>query len=468
MTSNSDQKATRLDFFSFGTPAMRVFHLAWMAFFVCFFAWFAVAPLMPVIKQEFRLSAEQIADINIAAVLVTIGVRLVAGPLTDKYGPRRVYTALLVLGSLPVFGIALAQGYWSFLVFRLLIGAIGASFVVTQYHTSVMFAPNVVGTANAAAAGWGNAGGGAVQSLMPWVFAALLSLGLESALGWRVAMLVPGALMLLFAWLYFRFTQDCPQGDFRDLRARGLSTPSGKKTGFDVFRSAMRNYRVWILFLTYGACFGVELFVHNVASIYYAERFSMDMKQAGMAAGAFGLLALFARALGGMTSDWLARRRGLDARTFLVFALVLAEGLGLIWFTRAPSAAWAIAAMLTFGLFTHLASGAHDALVPFVDRKALGGVAGIIGAGGNVGAVLAGVLMRQLGDVQQCFGWLALAVIACAFGALGIRFSTAHKQQEDALYAQALAARKPSSVAPKAAPASAQLSDAPLDPSAAQ
>jgi NNP family nitrate/nitrite transporter-like MFS transporter len=43
-------KATRIQLFSFSTPQMRAFHLAWLAFFACFFAWFAVAPLMPVIK----------------------------------------------------------------------------------------------------------------------------------------------------------------------------------------------------------------------------------------------------------------------------------------------------------------------------------------------------------------------------------------------------------------------------------
>jgi NNP family nitrate/nitrite transporter-like MFS transporter len=48
-----------------------------------------------------------------------------------------------------VIGVAFAQNYETFLFFRLLIGAVGASFVITQYHTSVMFAPNVVGTANA-------------------------------------------------------------------------------------------------------------------------------------------------------------------------------------------------------------------------------------------------------------------------------------------------------------------------------
>jgi NNP family nitrate/nitrite transporter-like MFS transporter len=106
---------------------------------------------MPVIKGEFGLSVAQIANINIAAVAITIIVRLIIGPLCDHFGPRKAYTGLLLLGSIPVIGVAFAQSYESFLFFRLGIGAAGASFVITQYHTSVMFAPKVVGTANAAA-----------------------------------------------------------------------------------------------------------------------------------------------------------------------------------------------------------------------------------------------------------------------------------------------------------------------------
>src|SRR3954447_9476131 len=97
-------KATRIQLFSFSTPAMRAFHMSWMAFFVCFFAWFAVAPLMTVIKQELNLTPGQIANINIAAVGITIIVRLLIGPLADKFGPRRTYTGLLAIGALPVLG----------------------------------------------------------------------------------------------------------------------------------------------------------------------------------------------------------------------------------------------------------------------------------------------------------------------------------------------------------------------------
>ena len=73
-----------------------------------------------------------------------------------------------------------------------------------------MFAPNIVGTANATAAGWGNAGGGATQAIMPLLATALVSLGVEQALGWRAALLVPGVLMLVMAVLYYRYASDTP------------------------------------------------------------------------------------------------------------------------------------------------------------------------------------------------------------------------------------------------------------------
>ncbi|MBP0599558.1 MFS transporter [Herbaspirillum sp. LeCh32-8] len=426
-------KANRIALFSLRTPQMRAFHLTWMAFFICFFAWFACAPLMPVIKGEFNLSAGQIANINIAAVAVTILVRLIIGPMCDRFGPRKTYTGLLLAGAVPVIGVAFAQSYESFLFFRLLIGAVGASFVITQYHTSVMFAPNVVGTANAATAGWGNAGGGVAQGLMPLLMAALIMLGVSHGWGWRVALMVPGVLMIVMAAVYWRFTQDCPEGNFAELRAAGISIESGKKGGWASFKAAAANYRVWMLFITYGACFGVEIFIHNIAAIYYVDHFGLSLESAGIAAASFGLLALFARALGGFISDKAALSGGLNRRATLLFVLMLGEGLGLLWFAHAGSVAAAVMAMLCFGLFTHMACGATYALVPFIDRRALGGVAGIIGAGGNVGAVLAGFLMKGLGNTQQTLSALGVLVTISALCAVAVRFTTSDKSDEPVL-----------------------------------
>ncbi len=431
-------KATRIELFQWRTPQMRAFHLSWLAFFACFFAWFAVAPLMPLVREEFRLAPDQVANINIAAVAVTIFGRLLVGPLCDRLGPRRTYAGLLLLGAIPVFGMALVQGYTSFLIARLAIGVVGAGFVITQYHTSVMFAPNVVGTANATTAGWGNAGGGAAQAAMPLVFAGLLALGVDRSLGWRAAMLLPGVLMVIVGVLYWKFTEDSPEGDFREVRARGIAAGSGKQGGWAAFRQAAGNYRVWMLFVTYAGCFGIELFVHGVAASYYVDRFGWDLRRAGLAVGAFGLLALFARALGGITSDRLARGQGLPSRARLLCALMLCEGIGLLWFSNAQGAGMAVTAMLAFGLFTHMACGATYALVPFIDRKALGGVAGIVGAGGNVGAVAAGFLQKFTGSVQHTFMALGGFVIAGSLCALALRFSHEQVAEEERRYQEAL------------------------------
>ena len=445
---SSSLKATRIELFSLKTPPMRAFHLTWIAFFACFFAWFATAPLMPVIKTDLHLTNDEVYSIGIAGVFATVLARFLIGPLCDRYGPRITYTALLFFGAFPVLGAAFAWDYTSFLVFRLLIGIIGASFVITQFHTSVMFAPNVVGTANATVGGWGNAGGGVTQSVMPMVLALVGAWGFSQGLSWRYAQLLPAALMLITAVLYWKYTQDTPEGNFADMRRRGLSTMVGKKGGWDVMMEAAKNYRVWLLAACYGASFGVELFVHSIAATYYFNRYQLSLESAGLAVGAFGLLALFARAVGGLISDKVARTRGLDGRTWLLFGLMLGEGVFLVAFSQSGSVEMAISMMLVFGLFTHMACGSLYALVPFIDRKVLGGVCGIIGAGGNIGGVAAGLLLRFTGQPSLCFEALGICAVICACGAATIRFSVTHKQEEQELYDAAVAQRMaPSMVA---------------------
>src|SRR5258708_10852397 len=146
---------------------------------------------MAVVREDLKLTKAQIGNTVIASVAITVLARLLAGWLCDRFGPRRTYSALLVLGALPVMGIGLAHSYHSFLFFRLAIGLVGASFVITQYHTSVMFAPRIVVTATATSAGWGNLGGGMVQWLMPMLVGAMLRLGADRLLNWPPALRLP-------------------------------------------------------------------------------------------------------------------------------------------------------------------------------------------------------------------------------------------------------------------------------------
>ena len=436
----STEKATRINLFSLSRPHMRTFHITWFAFFLAFFGWFGIAPMMALVRDDLGLTKTQIGNTIIASVAITIFARLLIGWLCDRIGPRLAYSGLLVLGSIPVMCIGLAQNYETFLLFRLAIGVIGASFVITQYHTSVMFAPNVVGTANATTAGWGNMGGGVTQMVMPLVLTLVLMLGVNEAFGWRVAMVVPGVGLLLTGIAYFFLTQDSPEGNYRQLRAAGKMAPSPSVSGS--FLEAARDYRVWALFVIYGACFGVELTINNVAALYYYDRFELNLATAGLIAGLFGLMNIFARTLGGAFGDRFGIKFGLKGRVMFMGGVLLMEGLALILFSQMATLFLAVGAMIIFSLFVQMSEGATFSVVPFINRKALGSVAGIVGAGGNAGAVAAGFLFRMegltFGDALLLIGIVVVAIAPLAFL---VRFSPQREAEERTLMEGALARR---------------------------
>ncbi|HEX6984016.1 MAG TPA: MFS transporter [Planctomycetaceae bacterium] len=443
--TSTNSKAVRIDLLDFRTVPMRAFHMSWFAFFVCFFAWFGIAPLMSVVRDEFGLTKDQVGWCIIGGVAATVLVRLAVGRLCDAVGPRVAYTWLLTLGAVPVIGIAFADDFATLLVFRVLIGAIGASFVITQYHTTRMFASNCVGTANAAAAGWGNLGGGATHFAMPLLFAFFVgTAGLSEAVSWRACMVAAGVAIFLTGVAYYLLTQDTPEGNFKDLRAAGL-LPTASKGGS--FLEACRDRRVWALGLIYGCCFGMELTLDGVAALYFTDYFDLGLKEAGFAAGAFGLMNLFARALGGAVSDRFAARWGLRGRVKWLFLALLGEGLTLMLFSRTSSVAAAIAAMMLCGLFVKMSNGATYSVVPFVNRKALGSVAGIVGAGGNVGAVAAGFLFKGALDWPTALLILGGVVTVSSFAAFAVRFSEAAEEEAAREFATAVEERRGLAVA---------------------
>lgn len=409
-------KAEKIDLFSMKSPPMRAFHVTWMAFFVCFFAWFAVAPLMPVIRDELKLSREQVTNSILLSSLFTIIARLGVSYLCDRFGPRLAYASLLVIGALPVFGLALVHSYESFLVMRFFIGGLGASFVLTQYHSSVMFAPRIVGTANATTAGWGNLGGGVTQITMPIVLTGLMALGFSSSSSWRLAMVGVGLMLWAMAYFYYRFTSDLPEGNFRELELGHWSEASKESKKVNTLGIAAKDPRSWILGLQYGACFGIEITIHNMAPLYFLDTFHLGLAEAGMVAGIFGLTNIFARSLGGYVGDLAGRRFGLSGRSQWLGGVLLLEGLALVIFSRMHSLPAAIISLLIFGSLVGMSCGATYAVVPFINKKALASVSGIVGAGGTVGALLSGLLFR-IPD----FPWAdSLMVIGLSVAALSL------------------------------------------------
>lgn len=401
----NQQPLDKLKIFSFRGIQMRTFHITWMMFFVCFFGWFGLAPLMPTIRADLGLTKAQIGNTIIASVSSTIIARLIIGRLCDTWGPRITAVRLLLLGSLPVFLVGLSKDYTTFLLFRLAIGVIGASFVITQFHTSMMVAAKIKGTANAVTGGWGNLGGGVTNMVMPLIFATIVGFGYTAHSAWRYAMIVPGVMMLIMAFLYYRLTQDTPAGNYKEI---GRTGSAKTKTDWSI----LADWRVWALALAYGMCFGMEITFDNVASLHFVDTFKLNQSSAGFWAGIFGFMNLFARALGGFVSDKVGNRYGMRGKGLLLGSVLMLEGLGLLVFAQAGTLVLAIASMLLFALFLKMANGATYGIVPFINEKNVGLVAGVVGAGGNLGGMCFGFLFKSESITYiEAFRYIGIIVI---------------------------------------------------------
>ncbi len=421
---------------------IRTLHLAWFAFFLSFVIWFNHAPLVVFIRDSLGLSDTQIKALLTLNVALTIPARVVVGMLIDRFGPRAVYTGLLVAGSLFCFAFSAAQTFEQLALARFALGFVGAGFVIGIRLVSEWFPAREVGLAEGIYGGWGNFGSAAAAMLLPSV---VVFFGGDQ--GWRYATALTGAVALVYAGFFYRHVRNTPKGStyFKPKRSGGLEVTSRRDFFFyiamnvpmylalgvltwklssegiellspvaagsigvgllalfafqvsqihrvnremledgvpEIYRYSFKQ--VAILNVAYFATFGSELAVVSMLPLFFLETFEgLDPVKAGLFASGFAFMNLVARPGGGWLSDRFGRRRTLQILVVGLAAgyLVLSQ-IGGTW-----PIALAVAATMGCSFFVQAGEGAVFALVPLVQRRMTGQIAGMTGAYGNVGAV---------------------------------------------------------------------------------
>mmetsp|Transcript_1399 Transcript_1399/g.2221 ORF Transcript_1399/g.2221 Transcript_1399/m.2221 type:complete len:474 (-) Transcript_1399:336-1757(-) len=412
-----DDKATEIKICHFSRPHMRAFHCSWWSFFIAFFIWFAIAPLLSEIKETLDLSKQQVWTSSIAGVGGTIFMRFVLGPACDKYGPRILFTVILCFASIPTALTGLVSSAAGLAVLRLFIGFAGGTFVMCQYWTSRMFTKDVVGTANALVGGWGNLGGGVTQLVMGSVLFPLFKTGMSAEMAWRTVSVVPAIVAFSTGVAVWFISDDAPKGNYTDLKKHGNMPEVSAAASF---RSGALNFNTWFLFVQYACCFGVELTMNNAAALYFREEFGQSTESAAAIASIFGWMNLFARGLGGYMSDKLNEKMGMKGRLLVHTVCLFAEGILVLVFANTPNLAGSIVVLVFFSIFVQAAEGTSYGIVPYVNPPCTGSIAGIVGAGGNTGAVAFGMGFRQL-DYKQAFIVMGCTIIASSFLSVFIR-----------------------------------------------
>lgn len=363
---DSEHKATEFRLFSVAAPHMRAFHLSWISFFACFVSTFAAPPLLPIIRDDLNLTATDIGNAGIASVSGAVFARIVMGTACDLFGPRLASATLTLLTAPAVYCTSISNSAASFLLVRFFTGFSLATFVSTQFWMSSLFSAKVVGTANGVAGGWGNLGGGATQLIMPLVFDIIKRIGAGKFTAWRIAFFIPGLFQSLSAFGIFFLGQDLPDGNYSQLHKSG---DKHKDKFTEVMYHGIKNYRGWILALTYGYCFGVELTIDNIIAQYFYDRFNVNLHTAGIIAASFGLANLFSRPGGGILSDIIAKKFGMRGRLWALWIVQTLGGVFCILLGKVGSLSVSVAIMLIFSVFVQAACGLTFGVVPFISRR---------------------------------------------------------------------------------------------------
>lgn len=463
--TNSTDKFSLMSF----SGKNKILHLSWMAFFITFLVWFNHAPLLGLIGESLSLTEAQVKTLLILNVALAIPARVLVGMLTDHFGPRNVFSALLLICSIPCFMFALADNFTQAALARFMMGGIGAGFVVGIRLISEWFPANELGVAEGIYGGWGNFGSAAGAMVLP---ALALFFGGED--GWRYAVGLTGVICLIFGIVFFLQVSDTPKGSTyykpksagaMEVTSRGdfallllmkvpmylvlallvwklnqpntalldtatanalylglvllfmLETAQTWRVNKAVFTTEVpvqHQYKfkqVAVLNVLYFATFGSELAVVSMLPLFFSQVFELNLVTAGLLASSYAFMNLLSRPGGGWLSDRFGRKRTL---------LILTAGLALGYFLMAMmNGQWplvlAVAVVMFCSFFVQAGEGAVFATVPLIKRRLTGQIAGMTGAYGNVGALCYLTLLTFV-SYQQFFmviGLSALVGLVC-------------------------------------------------------
>ena len=368
----------------------RALTLGTLAFGVCFFAWALLGPLGPDLQDQLGLSDTELAlTVSIPVVLGSL-MRIPLGVLTDRYGGRRVFTALMAFTPLPLIGLALFNDSWTaVLVFGFLLGFAGASFAVGVPFVNAWYPAGRQGFALGI---YGIGMGGTVVG-------ALAAPRIVKATSLDVPFWIAAALVAAMALVFWMLAEDAPGS------AKGRTGPMF--AALSAFRGKGSS-RAWALTLFYFMAFGgfVAMFLYLPKLLHGVHHLSKP--DAGSRAAGFALLAVAARPIGG----WLSDKIG--ARNVLIVSFVGTCTLALVLAGTYKHMVPLTIACLTLAVCLGLGTGAVFKLVPQWYPDRVGAVTGVVGAAGGLGGFFPPLVMALVKGQTGSYalGFVLMAAVA--------------------------------------------------------
>ncbi|MBI3962456.1 MAG: NarK/NasA family nitrate transporter [Deinococcus sp.] len=364
------------------------FHLflATVAFMVAFAGWGLISGLAPLLKVELGLSATAASlMIAIPVLLGSLG-RIPMGLLTDRFGGRLLFSALLIFGMIPPLALAWNHSYPNLLLWGLWLGLAGTSFAVGVAFVSRWFPPEKQGTA------LGIFGAGNIGQSISVFFGPYLA----QRVGIPATFLLFAPATLTWGLVFALLARDAP----------GTARPKTLGENLRVLRTEPLSWALSLFyFLTFGGFVALGIYLPTLLK----EAFSLTPQDAGARTAGFVVLATAARPLGGWLSDCIGGQRLL---TYIFWGITLAA-----WLMALPSIYPFTVGALGCAALLGLGNGGVFKLVPQYFPTRTGTVTGLVGAAGGIGGffppLVLGILKDLTGSYALGFVLLSLFALGC-------------------------------------------------------
>lgn len=379
-----------------GRKAQLNLALATVAFGLSFAVWSLVSPLAPQFQKTFGLNDTQTGLLIALPVLLGSVARIPMGILTDRFGGRLMFTALMLFSIVPVIFIGMSNSYTMMLFWGFWLGIAGSSFAIGIPFVSRWFSAGRQGTA-LGIYGAGNIGTALAAYSVPWM---------AGSFGWSYAFWVFAPILAVAAALFWFLAEDAP----------GAPRPRSLSQSLEVVR---RERLSWLFSLFYFVTFGGFVAFGVFLPKLLVDWFDFSKTEAGLRTAGFVLLATAARPLGGYLADRLGGTRLLS----WVFGATPALALVLAYEALGPNISVVTVAFLTLAGLLGLGNGAVFKLVAQYFPRNTGVVTGVVGAAGGIGGFFPPMVMGLVRDLTGSYalGLVLLAAFALLCLALDLR-----------------------------------------------
>lgn len=368
------------------TAATRALVMATLAMLMSFAVWGLISSQSTRFQALLGLSDAQTGVIIAIPVLMGSITRIPMGILTEMYGGRKIFTALLLFCAIPIWGLLSAATYPELLFWGFWLGLAGSSFAIGIPFVSKWFSPARQGLV-LGIYGMGNIGTAVANFTVP---------ALNRSMGPEGTFYIYFAGIVLFALLYYCTVQDAAA------KPAAVSLVAS-------MAAVCKTQPVWVLSLFYFLTFGSFVAMGNYLPKLLVDIFQITGVEAGLRTAGFVVVATLFRPAGG----YLADRLGGHSVLSWVFATIAVTA-GVL---SVDTSFWPVTvASLILAAAAGVGNGAVFKLVPLYYPKQTGVVTGIAGAAGGIGGFFPPLV---LGGVRQAYGsyfigFLLLAIFALA------------------------------------------------------